>query len=76
MNKQRRKEIEKAIELIEQALAIIEEARDDEQNYIDKIPENLQQSEWADLAQQAADALDYTCENLGEAIENANTASE
>jgi poly-gamma-glutamate capsule biosynthesis protein CapA/YwtB (metallophosphatase superfamily) len=45
MNKQRRKEIAKAIELIQQAREILEGVKDEEQEAFDNLPENLQSSE-------------------------------
>ena len=45
MNKARRKEIARAIELIEQACEILEAVRDEEQEAFDNMPENLQGSE-------------------------------
>ena len=45
MNKARRREIEKAIALMEQAREILEEVKDEEQNAFDNMPENLQSSE-------------------------------
>lgn len=44
MNKLRRKQIAQAIDLIEQAKAILEQVMDDEQEAFDNLPENLQGS--------------------------------
>lgn len=45
MNKIRRKEIARAIELMEQAREILESVRDEEQEAYDNMPESLQCSE-------------------------------
>jgi hypothetical protein len=64
MNKQRRKEINKAIDLLtaakaswEEALGLIESAGDEEQEYYDVMPESLQNSDKGQSAQSAADLL-------------------
>ena len=45
MNKARRKEIARAIELMEQARDILESVMDEEQDAFDNMPESLQGSE-------------------------------
>lgn len=45
MNAQRRKEIAKAIELIQQAREILEGVKDEEQEAFDNLPESLQRSD-------------------------------
>ena len=45
MNAQKRRELQKAIDYLEKAKAIIEEIRDEEQNCFDNLPEGLQCSE-------------------------------
>ena len=57
MNKPRRKDLDKALELIGEARSLIENARDEEQEYFDNIPENLQMSDRGQEAEQAADNL-------------------
>jgi len=44
MNKDRRTEINKAIGMLQEALSILETARDEEQEYYDNMPESLQGS--------------------------------
>lgn len=75
MNAARRKEIERAIDLLYQA--IIENVRDDEQDAYDNMPESLQYSERGERMSENVDALDnaayYDIEdiitNLNEIIE-------
>lgn len=45
MNKQRRKELEKAHELISEAMEIIEEVKEEEYSAFENLPDSLQQSE-------------------------------
>jgi hypothetical protein len=65
MNKVRRKEIAKAIELLEQAREILESVRDDEQEAFDNMPESLQSSERGE----AMEEYIYTLEEAIEAID-------
>ena len=89
MNKDRRKQIDAIIKRLESELAPlideikqdIENVRDDEQEYYDNMPENLQDGEKGERAQSAIDALenaisdveDIDLENL---ISNLNEAQE
>jgi hypothetical protein len=75
MNKDRRKRIDEAIKKLEDAQTILEECRDEEQDYLDNIPENLQGSERYETAEAAVDALDSACENLEEVISSAEEAT-
>ena len=63
MNKQRRKEIAKAIDLIEQAREILEAVLDEEQEAFDNMPESLQSSERGETMEEyistIEDFLDY-----------------
>ena len=49
MNNERRKELDKAIAKLDDALALVEQVREDEQEARDNLPENMQDSERADL---------------------------
>lgn len=73
MNNKRRKELEKAIHLLESAdqllklaAEIIEFERDAEQEAYDNMPESLQAGERGEAAQAAASALDEVCDALAE----------
>ena len=63
MNKDRRKLIEKAVGLLSDAKELIEQAAEEEQDYADNMPENLQGSERHENAEQAASEL---CDCAGE----------
>lgn len=77
MNAARRKEIERAIDLLYQAKEIIENVRDDEQDAYDNMPESLQNSERGERMSENVDALDNAADydiediitNLNEIIE-------
>lgn len=80
MNKQRRKEIEKLINRIEETVdnflsemesiqIDLESIRDDEQDYLDNIPENLQGSERYEIAETAVDNLDSACDSIGDILD-------
>ena len=58
MNKIRRKELKKAIELLEQAYSIIETAQEEERESFDNMPEGLQYSELGQKIEENAYALD------------------
>ena len=67
MNKQRRKEIDQAISsLMAIDLVGIQDAIqmivDDEQQALDELPENLQESDQANTMQEAIDSLEGACE--------------
>ena len=75
MNNSRRKELEKAVNLLEEAQSIIENCRDEEQDYLDNMPENLQSSEKHDMAEEAVNNLESACEYLSDVIDNVNDAT-
>lgn len=66
MNKPRRKELARVIDLIEQAREILEAVMDEEQEALDNMPESLQQSERG----QAMEDYIYTMEEM---LENLDT---
>lgn len=75
MNKVRRKQLSEVTSILETAKGMLEEIRDDEQDYFDNIPENLQCSEMAEASEEAIDAMDEAIESLESAIESVNDAS-
>ncbi|MFJ6324059.1 MULTISPECIES: hypothetical protein [unclassified Rhizobium] len=64
MNKERRKEIARAIAMIEEAKSILETCRDEEQDYYDNMPESFQDGQKGEDAQTAIDALDEGVSSL------------
>lgn len=74
MNKARRKEIDKAVALIQEAKDILESTAEEEQEYYDNMPENMQSGEKGERAQSAAESLQEAVGNLDEAINNLETS--
>lgn len=64
MNKFRRKQIEKAIVLIDEAREILEEARDEEQEAFDNMPESLKTSERGEAMEGCISTLEEFIDNL------------
>lgn len=76
MNKERRKQladardlIDKAEGLLSEAKEMLEGAKDDEQEYFDNMPESLQGGDKGQLAEAAVSALDDAVNELDSAIE-------
>lgn len=59
MNAARRKELRKAIDLIEQAKEIISAVAEEEREAYDNLPEGLQESEMGEKMNEIADDLEY-----------------
>lgn len=79
MNKARRKELEELYDIIYEAKDRLEMLHDEEEEYRDNIPENLQGSERyerAEEAEEAVDALDSAMSSLEEALNYIETAKE
>lgn len=68
MNKQRRKKIEEAYKLMTDALTLLNYVRDEEQEALDNLPDNLQDSKRADDYTDNIDQLDYSIGNLEDAM--------
>lgn len=64
MNKERRKSISKALQMIEEAREILEEVQEEEQEAYDNLPEGLQGSERGEAMEEAADALSEVTSSL------------
>lgn len=77
MNNTRRKDIQKALDAFEaldldsvaNVLADVEALRDEEQEYIDNMPESLQSSEKASMAEEAVSNLEEAIERLQEIVD-------
>ena len=76
MNKARRKELEELYDIIYEAKDRLEMLHDEEEEYRDNIPENLQGSERYERAEEAVDALDSAMSFLEEALNYIETAKE
>lgn len=68
MNNQRRKRLKEAVDLIERATAVIEEIKDEEQEALENLPENLQESERAENMQECVDLLEEIQSDLEDKV--------
>lgn len=64
MNKARRKEIARAIELMDEAREILEAVKDEEQEAFDNMPESLQCSERGETMEEYIGTLEDVVYNL------------
>lgn len=76
MNKHRRKELDEIITELENLKGRIESASDEEREYYDNMPENLQDSEKGQAADMAADALMTAIDTCDEVISSIEEAKE
>lgn len=73
MNKQDRRQLQEAIDLINQANEIITIVKEQEEVKYDNLPEGIQESERGDKFQENIDSLDsavYDIESVIESLEN------
>lgn len=70
MNADRRSRVIKAKQLLEEAKDILEEALNEEDEYRDNIPENLQSSERYEQSEAYSDAMDNAINEISSAIES------
>lgn len=75
MNNKRRKQIDKAIEMLNTASNFIESIKSDEEEYMDNMPENLQGSSRYSDAEDACNCLEDAISDIESAIDNLNSAS-
>ena len=76
MNNQRRKEIKKIIDRLDIIKNEVEQICNDEEDYHDNIPENLQDSDRAMSSEEVIDNLNEVLENIENAIDNLESAME
>jgi hypothetical protein len=76
MNKQRRKEIQDIVDRLDVIMTDMESVRDDEQDYMDGFPENLQGSVKYEKAEENVDNLGCACDSLEEVISFLEAAME
>ena len=74
MNNTRRKQIDKAIAILNSANELIEEIRSDEECYMDNMPENLQGSVRYSDAEEACGHLEDAISWVESAIEDLESA--
>lgn len=74
MNKARRRSIENVLNQLRDLQTSVEKLRDEEQEYLDNIPENLQGSKRYEESERAADSLDSAYDSIEEACGNLEDA--
>lgn len=74
MNKIRRKTLQELYDIITDAKDNLDEVRDEEDDYKENIPENLQGSERYEIAEAAVDALNSAISSLEEALDSIEEA--
>ena len=70
MNKQRRSKLSEAIVHLDSALQIISDVRDDEQDALDNMPENLQSSDRYSEMENAVDTTDEAIDEIEDISES------
>lgn len=70
MNKARRNELQKALDLLGEAKGIIEQCRDEEQDAFDNLPEGLQSSERGEQMEEYISIMEEACDNLEDVESN------
>lgn len=82
MNNPRRKQLSDILDALndlksqlEDCMSDLETLRDEEQEYFDNIPENLQSSERYDRAETSASALNDAYDTLSDLIDNIDTVT-
>lgn len=68
MNKQRRGELAKVIDLLQGVREMLESAKDDEEMTFDNFPESLQESVRGEAMQEAIDNMESALDSIDEAI--------
>lgn len=69
MNKQNRKELQKALDLLNGANEIISSIKEQEEEKYENLPEGIQESERGEKFQENIDNLDYAISDLENVIE-------
>lgn len=75
MNKERRKQLDKAIAMLDEAKSIIESVRDEEQDAFDNMPESLQAGERGEKMESAISLMDEVIDEIDSSLDNLNEAS-
>lgn len=74
MNNKRRKELRRAIDMIETALDIVNSVKDEEEDTMYNYPENLQGTEIYENMETAVDTMDDAVSNIDDGISSLNEA--
>lgn len=74
MNNKRRKELRRAIEIIETALDIVNQVKDEEEDSMYNYPENLQGTEIYETMEVAVDTMEEVTSAIEDAVDSLNNA--
>ncbi len=74
MNAERRKKINGLISALEQIKADIESVADEERDYYDNMPENMQSGRMGCAAEEATNALDEAVNGIDDIVTNLDSA--
>lgn len=74
MNKERRNALKNAMSHLEKAIEIISDVRDEEQDSMDNMPENLQGSERYETMEMAVESLEEAIDKIEEAKDSVDEA--
>lgn len=74
MNNNRRKEIKQIINYLHEAISKIESVKDDEEEYMENIPENMQGGDRYSMAEEACEHLEDAISDIECAIESLDDA--
>jgi len=75
MNNGRRKRLDSAIDYLNKALVITEDVRNEEEEAMDNLPENMQMSDRYDAMESAVNSLEDAISSIDEAITSIEEAS-
>lgn len=76
MNKIRRKNLQRVIDRLEELKSAIEDLHDEEEEYLDRIPDNLQGSARYEKAENACSELEDAVSSLEDTISSIEAAIE
>lgn len=76
MNKQRRRELQNIIDELNILRSKLEDIQNEEEEYRDNIPENMQSSEKYEIAEVAYDSMSEAIDSIEEAINDIESATE
>jgi NifU-like protein involved in Fe-S cluster formation len=76
VNEERRKSLDRVLNLIEDAKSIVDEMKGLEEEALESLPESMQSGDKGEKMQVTIDALSEAYDNLETALEHINTAKE
>lgn len=75
MNNNRRKQIQEAVQELEHIKSVFENIRDEEQEYFDNMPENMQGGDKGQSSESAISSLDDVINSIEESITSAEESA-